>query len=199
MRFLTYYLYCSNKFPEFLFAVPKVPTTATAVVAAAPEEEERRSSRRVQRSATTEGVTSDDDASITDENTNKSLLNGTGIKPSKSRIDRWKAKHEAMLKLAESGATEAKEIGKVEDEDEDEDDEGKSIRNSVDTDKEEKPSSPTSTDDVEFPNLEPNGVCINLGDATPSSAGPGGADKKATGAAATNKPHTRQVQQALSV
>ena len=48
------------------------------------------------------------------------------MKPTKSRIDKWKAKHEAMLKLAgESEAVaEAKEIGKVEDDELEDMDEG---------------------------------------------------------------------------
>ena len=155
------------------FLVPKVPTTATS----SDDEDAKRASRRTQRSGTTDG-TSDDDASVTDENTNKSLLNGSHLKPTKSRIDKWKAKHEAMLKQAES----AKEIGKVEDEDEEEDE--KPVSTTTTDDKEEdKPSSPSSHhDEVELPNIEPNGVCINFGD-----------DKK------SSKPHTRQVQQALSV
>ena len=90
---------------------------------------------------------------------------------SQSRIDKWKAKHEAMLKMAEGKSGE--------------EDEGDSA----------KDGDSNAADDVsdEIPNIESNGVCINLDDksSTPAAA-----------AAAPKKPHTRHSavqQQALSV
>ena len=115
------------------------------------------------------------------------------MKPTKSRIDKWKAKHEAMLKLAgESEAVaEAKEIGKVEDEDEDEDHPGHHAvepKNGVAAAAASSVSANKDHDDhdseaePELPNIDPDsGVMINLdGDSKPA------------------KP-SQQVQQALSV
>lgn len=121
------------------------------------------------------------------------------MKPTKSRIDKWKAKHEAMLKLAgESEAVaEAKEIGKVEDEDEDED------HHHADHSKADDPSAAAASSannkdhhddhdseaEPELPNIDPDsGVMINLD---------GGQDSKQQSQAA--KQPSQQVQQALSV
>jgi hypothetical protein len=189
----------------------------------------------------------------------------------KSRIDKWKAKHEAMLKMAESSKNqdhddeednlegEGKEIGKVEDEDEDDDmlvnkhsspsatdDEQNSVKsgttsndtkkriNGFDDDskvtsckkarlrmtrsgsslsnKEEENSDDEHDEldesEVEIPNIEPNGVCINLGDGDDDESASGGKKTSATSgssklnivASTRSTRHTAmQQQQALSV
>ena len=216
-----------------------------------------------------------------DETTDENQRNGTGSSggsfsssgaKSKSRIDKWKAKHEAMLKMAEHNKNEdndeyeednivgeAKEIGKVEDEDEDDDmlvtqphvqsvsdkqqtggnsglmaNETKKKANGLDDSSKAPPSKKSrlrttrsgsslstkeeeNSDDeideldeseVEIPNIEPNGVCINLGDGDEDEPSSGG--KKNSGSSASSKLNmvtstrsTRhsamQQQQALSV
>lgn len=102
---------------------------------------------------------------------NGNVASGGGSTRSQSRIDRWKAKHEAMLKLAE---------------------EGKVKKGSGRGKKKEKVVQEVDDDIPEIPNIDPNGVCIDIKDT-------------GNGAEANNvpnKPHTRHsaaVQQALSV
>ena len=195
---------------------------------------------------------------------NASVSSTNSGSKSKSRIDKWKAKHEAMLKMAESNKNpdhddeedhiegEGKEIGKVEDEDEDDDilvnnaptpvqdsneqndskstSSSKKRSNGVDDDfkpsaskkarlRNTRSSSSMSnkdednTDDendeldeseVEIPNIEPNGVCIDLGngdDDEPSSGGKknaGGSGKLNMVTSTRSTRHTA-MQQALSV
>ena len=195
---------------------------------------------------------------------NASVSSTNSGSKSKSRIDKWKAKHEAMLKMAESNKNpeqddeedhiegEGKEIGKVEDEDEDDDilvnnattpvqdnneqndskatNSSKKRSNGVDDDfkpsaskkarlRNTRSSSSMSnkdednTDDendeldeseVEIPNIEPNGVCIDLGngdDDEPSTGGKknaGGSGKLNMVTSTRSTRHTA-MQQALSV
>ena len=189
---------------------------------------------------------------------------------SKSRIDKWKAKHEAMLKMAENNKDqdpdddednidgEGKEIGKVEDEDEDDDIlmNKNSALASTDDDQSSVKSGPTSNDskkraigyddssksqaskkarlrvtrsgsslsnkedensddendeldesEVEIPNIEPNGVCINLGDGDDDETSGDKKNSNGSGASKLNMVTTTrstrhtamQQQQALSV
>lgn len=85
---------------------------------------------------------------------------------SQSRIDRWKQKHEAMLKLADEGKKKSKKAKPEQPESEE------------DAEEEDEP-------EPELPEIEPNGVCIDIKGSNNS------------------KPHTRHSaavqQQALSV
>ena len=145
------------------------------------------------------------------------------MKPTKSRIDKWKAKHEAMLKLAgESEAVaEAKEIGKVEDDDEElmEDDEdhghpaesGLAKSGSSANTNDHKAATASEADHhhhhqdedeedadpepPELPNIDPDkGLMINLGGGSDDASDK--REKKSNGPGAATR---QQVKQALSV
>lgn len=107
---------------------------------------------------------------LSDEEGEDSRLGGR----SQSRIDKWKAKHEAMLRLAEDKTTASPRVN------EQPEHEG-STEEHMDEDQNEKPDDKLPP----IPDIEANGVCINLDeDLLPS------------------KPLTRHgasVQQALSV
>lgn len=175
----------------------------------------RRSTRSRQKSMERKPSTSDDES---DGETAKIMV-GTNRGPgginkttrsqsrsrSKSRIDRWKAKHEAMLKQVSAGdektgkktrSSSGGQVTKSAGCDKDEADEEKDYHDHVDGDKEDAKSENkkagqlmnkkkvSNKSDDEIPSLDEaaaNGVCIDF-------------DQKKN----ISKPHTRQ-QQALSV
>lgn len=108
----------------------------------------RRSTRSRQKS-TDDGVLQSRMASISDEESEEGDLKGHSGQRSQSRIDKWKAKHEAMLKLAQEG----KKKGKTNNKAKAKMDEEELVQ---DEDVLEEPESP------EIPNIDPNGVCIDL-------------------------------------
>ena len=140
---------------------------------------------------------SDDDSD--DQKSSGGSSTGGGGGKTQSRIDKWKAKHEAMMKMAEG--KEAKEgdeadeepeaavvgehIGEVKDDDEDEEEE---VAVAAVADKGDK----VESDEPEIPNIDgTNGVCIDLN----------GSNAKTSGSKAAGKPHTRHsaVQQQVNI
>jgi len=116
---------------------------------------------------------------------------------SQSRIDKWKAKHEAMLKLATGNGEEEKDDGS----------DSKSASNGHDTevdvvnedDSTKKDSKGKPDSEPELPSIESGGVCIDIPVAESD-------EKKEADDGAAGKPHTRhsaalqqQQKQALSV
>ena len=139
---------------------------------------------------------SDDDSD--DQKSSGGSSTGGGGK-TQSRIDKWKAKHEAMMKLAEGkevkeddegdeepeAAVVGEHIGEVKDDDEDEEEE---VAVASAADKGDK----VESDEPEIPNIDgTNGVCIDLN----------GSNAKTAGSKAAGKPHTRHsaVQQQVRI
>ena len=137
----------------------------------------------------------------------------SGGKNSVSRIDKWKAKHEAMLKLAEGKHAnpaaaangdknnEGNNVGAVHDEDEDEED--IEVGGGGGAGGEEKKKSLVKS--PEIPDIDPeDGVMIDLNEK-PEAGGPGmtSAQQSSMVIAAAASMHARngdvRVQQALSV
>ena len=130
---------------------------------------------------------SDDDSD--DQKSSGGSSTGGGGGKTQSRIDKWKAKHEAMMKLAEGkevkvgdegddepeAAVVGEHIGEVKDDDEDEEEEVAVASAAEKGDKVE-------SDEPELPNIDgTNGVCIDLN----------GSNTKTAGSKAAGKPHTR--------
>jgi hypothetical protein len=129
-----------------------------------------------------------------DDSDDKALIAGK----TQSRIDKWKAKHEAMLKgsmAQDDGGSEGgqqdivgEHVGEVKDEDEEEEEEEMEMGSA----KEEE----NDPEEPEIPNIDgSNGVCIDLDSGSRKGGGK-------AGSAAGSKPHTRHSavqQQALSV
>ena len=130
---------------------------------------------------------SDDDSD--DQKSSGGSSTGGGGK-TQSRIDKWKAKHEEMMRIAEGkngkeddgdeepeAAVVGEHIGEVKDEDEDEEEEVAVASAAAD-----KGADKGESDEPEIPNIDgTNGVCIDLN----------GSNAKTAGSKAAGKPHTR--------